>query len=363
MKKIKIIHIVESMPVGGLEKTVYMIIKDIDKTKFDVELWCLAGIGFFADKLRDEGYTIQVLGLVSYHNLKNVIALIRKIRKERPDIIHTHGYFAGIFGRLSVLFSFRKIRMIHHYQTIFAEFYTKSNAFLEKFFNSITSRIICVSDFVEKSYYEKELIKPQKTVVIYNCAEIGKYKPRNILGGEKVRITIVASLREVKGHKYLIEAFEMLFDSKKNVELHIFGAGPLEKDIRDKVAGYDIAKSVYFRGEIDNVSEELSKMDIFVLSSVREGLPLSLVEAMASGLACVATDVGGVSEVIDNNETGLLVPPRDPKAIYNALKFLIENPEQAREMGTNARAKAEKMFDCKIMVEKIENVYKEVMRI
>ena len=362
MRKRKIVHIVENMPVGGLEKTVYMIMRGIDKSAFDVELWCLADTGFLAEKLRQEGYSVRVLGLKSYHNIKNVVKLASLIRAEKPDIIHTHGYFAGIFGRLGALLSLRKIKTVHHYQTIFAEFYTRANAFLERFFNSITSKVICVSEFVAKSYYTKKLLKPTKTTVIYNCADMSKYKCHSILEDVKIRIVIVASLREVKGHKYLIEAIDMLHKEFNNFEVNIIGSGPIENELRNMVESTGLNNIVLFRGGLDNVPEELGSMDIFVLSSIREGLPLSLVEAMASGLACVATNVGGVYELIEDRVTGLLVKSEDSEAIYKAIKHLIENPELARKMGKSARTKVEKTFDCRVMITKIEGLYEELMQ-
>lgn len=158
-------------------------------------------------------------------------------------------------------------------------------------------------------------------------------------------ITFVGRFDSFKGVEYLIEAFKQVLDRKRDVMLKLVGSGVLEEQLRHRAAALGIERKVIFRGWQEDIAAELSMTDIFVLPSLSEGMSNVLLEAMACGLPVVATAAGGTFDVIRHRVNGIVVPPRDPSALGNALVELLENGTLARGLGAEARRTVEERYE------------------
>ena len=366
MKKIKILYLVEDFRIGGLERIVETLYDGLSSRRFEIKIWCLSGGGELAEKFISQKKDIKILNLKSYHNPLNIIRLARLINVEKFQIIHTHGYYASVFGRICGFFT-RCPFLISHVHTTYRNL-QKRNFLIERMLSIITNKIICCSDAANEYLLSKGKVNPEKTVTIYNGVK--DYKCCNDLQRENncesdiVRIVMIASLVSNKGHQVLFDATKKVEAcSKKNIRLVIVGEGPLKSDLTkySKITGID--DKVDFIGVSENIGNILKNADICVLPTVeREGLGVSLIEAMSFGLPVIGTNVGGIPEVVDDGINGFLVPPMDSDTLADKLKDLIGNKEIRINMGREGRKKYEKKFRSDHMVRRVGDLYESLIK-
>ena len=366
----RILHIVEDLSVGGLEKVLASIVLSLDKSKYDVQVWCLARGGDIAQELMEKEISVRILKMESYYNPLNIVRLGLAMSRERFQLIHTHGYFAGTFGRISAILTGVPVLIAHVHSTYYH--YSKRNLLIEKVLSYFTDRIICISHAVERFVTLNEGICSEKTCLIYNAVVSPDYllsdhlrkKMRASLGLdiEAIVIAIVASLTANKGHGFLLTAFEEAFRSHPSIRLLIVGDGPLRKQIETATRQMMMDQAVIFTGMQQDVFSLLQTSDIFVLpSQSREGLGVALIEAMAVGLPVIGTNLGGIPEVIEDGENGFLVAPGSSKQLAEVLKKLVNDQVLRTGMGRRGRQIYEEKFTMPKMIQQIETLYDQLL--
>ena len=362
MQKLKVIHMVEDLEVGGLEKVIATLVLGLNKEKYEVEIWCLAAGGLIADELEGKGIKVKIVGLTSYHNPIAVIKLALLLRRERVDIVHTHGHFPGMFARLSGFLAYIPKTISHIHTT------QKRRILVEKIFSFFSYRILCISQAVQDFMVSEEGVNKSKTMLIYNGIEMPE---ENIPSEEKnaerrafgfarddVVLIVVASLNRHKGHKVLLDAFANQVKKRPDLKLLIVGVGPLKEEIEWHIQKLDVSTSVKLTGLRRDVPLLLSISDIFVLPSVeREGLGLAIIEAMAMRKPVIGSALGGIPEVIENGVNGLLFPPGDTEKLSYAIDILASDKHLREQMGQIGRKVFEKKFTGRKMINAIEAIY------
>ena len=368
MKRIKILHLVEDLKIGGLERVIESIVTGLDKDRYDAEVWCLAHGGEIAEELIDRGVSVKILGMKSYYNPLRIIALSRLIREKGVEILHTHGYFASTFGRLAAILARVPVIITHVHSTYYG--YSKRNLLIERFLSFFTDKIVCVSVAVQKFVLEVEGINEKKPLVIYNGVEdMGVREAKSEvsrksfgISDSKIVVITVASLTPHKGHGVLIDAMHILTQAYQNLRLLIVGDGPLRNDLAEYVMRLDLSRNIVFTGLKRDIYSLLRLSDIFVLPSLeREGLGIAMIEAMACGLPVIGTRLGGIPEVIEENVNGFLVTPGNPEELAVAIEKLISDKTARERMGRMGRKIFEKKFTVTKMTESIESLYDELL--
>jgi len=335
------------------------IAEGLDREKFEVSVWCVARGGEIADELREKGINVRILSIFSYHNPINILKLAFLLKKAAPDIVHTHGYFASVIGRIAAKIV-RISGVIYHIHTSFYENIRKKNILMENLLSRITDKIVFVSQAAKDSYLPYLKVKENKTLLISNGASDTNLRAN--LKKLNFKVATVASLTPHKGHRYLIEAAKIILNKMPQFEFFIIGKGPLSEDLRNQVSSLRIKSSVKFLGQRMNIYRLLSKMNLFVLPSLREGLPLAAIEAMAVGLPLIVTNVGGLPELIRNGQSGLIVPPAEPLQLAKKIMNVFNNPDKLKKMGKESRRIFEEKFRSEKMVKKLENLYLEIIK-
>lgn len=371
MARKKVLHLVEDLKIGGLERVIASIVLGLDRTRYDVEAWCLVRGGEIAEELVEKGIGVKILGMNSYHNPLQIVALSRLIKKSRIDIIHTHGYFGSTFGRLAAILVKTPTIIAHVHTTYYG--FKKRNLLVEKFLSLFTDKIVCVSRAVNRFVEEVEGISEKKTCLIYN----GVGKPRLFqgdrdshvdrkslgLGEEDLVVITVASLTPHKGHHVLIDAAKAVSKRHENLRLLIVGDGPLRNNLRAYADELQLSSKIVFAGQRKDVNSLLKLANIFVLpSKEREGLPIALIETMAVGLPVIGTQLGGIPEVIEENVNGLLFAPGNSEELAAAIEKLIGDKTIREKMGRAGRKIYEEKFTVERMVNNIESLYDELAR-
>jgi len=358
---VNIVLIVEDLKLGGMERVIENISLHSDTEKFVMSVLCLSRGGDIAEKLISAGRDIEILGIQGYHNPLNVARLVKWLRKKQVDIVHTHGYPAGVIGRVAAVIAGVPC-IFHHVHSTYLEL-NRRHHYIEKVLSRFSRRIICCSEAVKSFVLEKEDIEGDKLSVIYNgvsnsdsIADRDIAALRNTLGfpEDTMIVGCVASLTAHKGHRYLLEAFR----ETENAALLIIGDGPGRKELERLSLELGITNRVVFTGHKIDVSPYIRLMDIAVLpSSEREGLGISMIEAMALSKPVIATSVGGLTEVVEDGKTGILVEAKSSKAIASALNKLSSAPHLRKSMGVRGRKRYEKMFSLDDMINKLGNLY------
>lgn len=285
------------------------------------------------------------------------------LEKIKPDLVTTHSNKAGLIGRLAA--KTLKIPVIHtshgflfggRENTLPGYFYR----FAEKIASGAANRVICVSMSEYRFALDLKVIKHDKLRLVYNglpdVDSEGWAKPDQ----EPPRLISVARFAEPKDHLTLLQALAGL----SNIDWHLdlVGDGPKQRFIESIAGDPRIAKKVSILGMRSDVPELLAKSSLFILSSKREGFPISILEAMRAGLPVIATDVGGVSEAVLDGETGYLVPVGDYALMQKRICALIEDPMLRKQMGEKGRERFLQHFTLEKMVEKTYHIYREVVK-
>ncbi len=365
MKKLQVIHLVEDLKTGGAERVTADIVEGLDRKRFEARVWCVARGGETADELVEKRVEVRILGISSYHNPLNIIRLSRLLRKEEPDIIHTHGYFASVIGRLAAKKAGIPTIIAHVHSTYWE--YKKRHILIERHLSRCTHKIICCSEAVRNFVTGHEKIKEDKTAVIYNGVDEERFFPGQDSSSARERLGIdrgspvvgtVSSLTPHKGQEFLIQAAAKIQEKYPATRFLIVGDGPLRRSLEEQAQRLGLQSSLIFTGARRDIPDMLSLMDIFVLpSSSREGLGMAIIEAMAMEKPTVASNIGGIPEAVLDRETGLLVPPGDSEALAKAIIELIDDPGRAKAMGKKGSERFAQKFTRKRMLSNIENLY------
>lgn len=341
-KKILFLHF--ALGIGGAERLRYMLLKHIDRDKYDIKLCCIQNKGEIGEKISQLGYQIDELGLdCDFKSINTSLNVIKYLKKQRIDILQTQLFHANFHGRIAALACQVPCVITEehsdHYQYKSLKFlpYVISDYILAR----MTRYIVCCSETLKEDIIRKERLPRNKVVAIKNCIDPALYKitePREVLrrrfgiGGETVFIT-VASLCNRKGHIYLIDALKDLKALGYRFRYFLAGDGILKNMLYKKCQEYGLLPDVIFLGNADNIADYLNASDVFVLPSLFEGLPLALIEAMFMGLPCIVTDVGANRELITDEVNGLVVPPADEGRLRHALIACINNSDKTKAFG------------------------------
>ena len=236
----------------------------------------------------------------------------------------------------------------------------------------LSSKIVLVADALSSRFQINS--KNTKFITIHNGVDVIKFRPqvkvncvrkKYRINRKELLISVTARIERLKGQKYLIEACGKL--AKKIRRFHILLAGEIIdvsylKECKDKAEVFGIKDKVVFPGQIKNISQLLNETDIFVLPSLSEAFPRSVIEAMATGKPVIVANVGGCCEALDDKFSGFLVPAKDSDAIADKIYLLAKNKDLRERIGLNARKKVIKMFNIIDNVKKTEKLYYDVLK-
>ena len=374
--KIKVLHLIESLKSGGAEKRLVSDIKNLGSDNF-VHFLCYMYRGY---ELVSEVPSYANVRCLNMRNIYDIIAgfmgMKAVIKEFVPDIIHTHVFGANIYGRvLGRIFSKAKIVSTLHsidYMKYISE--TRSSfSYKVRMADFLTS--FCVDAFVAVSSYINDLalktLKVKRIEVIYNYPEIAystlelngidKSCVKRQLGADGAFIVFnCGNLRPQKGHRYLISAMAEVVKNVPNAKLLIAGSGPLLSELKEQIGKLNLEGSVSLLGRRDDIMNILCVSDLFVFPSLEEGQGLALIEAMAAGLPCVASNIGPIPEIIPNAEAGILVKPGDPDGLAGAIFELYSDRNKAKAMAAAGKRYAMGKFNARSSVDRLSRLYEEL---
>jgi glycosyltransferase involved in cell wall biosynthesis len=300
--------------------------------------------------------------------IRNFFDLCHLIKAEKIQILHTHGYRSNIIGLLvSTLLRIPIVTTIHGWtaHTNSVKLYECLDRVILRFFD----KVIVVSDDIKNNllnsrFHTHKIEKIYNTIdckIPKNEVSLDKTRKRFRLSRNGKLVGTIGRLSKEKGVHYLLKAGSEIIAKYPDVKILIIGEGPERQNLETLAKQLHISKNVIFCGFQENVTEFYPLIDIVVLPSVTEGLPIVLLEALAYSKPIVATRVGGIPEVITNDKTGILVEPQNPSQLAEGIIRVLENSEDANRMASEGRKLVEEHFNSKDLSKKIEKIYQEVL--
>ncbi len=302
--------------------------------------------------------------------------LMKLMRAMKPDIVHTHTAKAGTLGRVAAIIAlpFHRKKLFHTFHghvfhSYFSPMKTKVFILIERFLGRFTDTIIAVSENTGKELLDYKIASNNKIKVIPLGLDLDRFadceKHRGELRAElgipqeKIVLGIVARLVPVKGICYFLQAVNLLRETQPDLFVLIVGDGELRNALEERTDELGIRDIVRFLGYRKDLARIYADLDIVVLSSLNEGLPVSIIEAMSSGKVVVSTSVGGVSNLIAEGATGFLSPPKDPEALAKSLECAIMQKESWNVIGSKARLSAISRFHISRLISDIDRLYSD----
>jgi glycosyltransferase involved in cell wall biosynthesis len=371
----RIAQVVVHMDVGGVPEQVLMLVKGLVPDHL-VTLVCGALDAKYEHQLRGAGVEVVQVGFERLLNpladLRTFFTLLRLFRSRRFDVVHTHMYKAALIGAAAAAVA-RVPVVVNTAHNL--GFLALPNAGLRALFwlydrllfAATMDAVITVSNRIRQQVVGSGLVPDEKAVAIQNGIDLGPFlatgdqseslRAEFGCGPEDVLIVTVGRLVWFKGLDILLDAIPSIAAPTGRAKFVIVGDGPLRKPLLEQVTRLSLGDRVQFTGERRDVPAVLAAADVFVLPSVSEGLPISILEAMAAAVPVIATDVGGVPELVMDGETGVLVPARNKDALARAISRLAADPALRRRMGERGRERVMANFSSSAMVQHTYGLY------
>lgn len=372
--KRKIVFFITKSNWGGAAKNLYDIVAHLDQKKYDI-LVIFGGHGVLKTKIQELGVrTISIENLQRdmsiMKELKSFLEIFKILRVEKPDIIHLHSpKAAGIGALASRLLKIPKIIHTVHGWTFNEDrsFYQKALIFIFSYITTLLATDI-INISVKEANQTKEFpgIKNkvhyipngirEPSVLRANQARSFIEQKTGSLHGKKV-VGMINELHKNKGLFYTLNAFRNILKKRSDIALVIIGDGEEIKNLEKYIKENDMVDSVFLLGFIENASQYIKAFDIFLMSSIKEGLPYNLLEAAYVGIPTIATTVGGIPEIIDDMKTGILIQPKKSNEIEYAIEFILNHPDMADEFKKASVKKAKQNFSIQKMITSITKLY------
>lgn len=370
--KKNVLQLVNGFGIGGAEKALLELVRRLDRDKYRVIVCSVGQGGILETEFKNYADRVAVFPKKFSFDISLIWKVAKLMQKENIDIVQTTLFYADVIGTFAAMLA--RVPVMISWQTALAlpTGHLKDDKLRHttsyKYAVKHIDKIIAVSDDIKTFFVEKRGIEADKIITIPYGVDLDLYSCRN---GVKKReelnlnafdpvIGVVGHLSEVKGHTYLIEAAPKICKEFPDVKFVFAGSGPQRETLEKQVKNFNLSSNFHFLGVRRDIPELLNIIDIFVLPSLFEGLPNVILEAMASSKPVVASAVGGIPEAVQHQVTGLLVPPKDPDALADAILKMLADREWATNMGKEGRKRVEEFFSIENEVKKIQQVYDDL---
>ncbi len=368
-EKYNIFQLTSSSDIGGTERMLLNLLTHIDSERFGVFVCSLIGSRKLTERLKELGYPAYTLNLRHPLQFRKMHRLYRLLKSCPFDLIQTYGLRADIFGR--ILARWAQIPLVVSSIRSPDPWRRWYHVFLDRVTLRYADYFVSNSAAGKESRIKREKYPPERTSVIYNgidppphyaVKEIESLRAKyGITGETHPVVAVIANLRVMKGHREVIQAILSLREKFPGILFLFAGRDDSGGEVERLAREAGVSENIRFLGYCPEPVEVLTVSDAFLLPSYWEGCPTSLLEAMAQKIPCIATRVGGIPEIISDRENGILISPKAPDAIADALTFIFENPVAAKKMAESAAFTIMSRFSLQRMVREYEDLYAKLI--
>ena len=373
-----ILYIIEGITFGGGERVFMQLAEGMKAKGYGITVGCVPR-GVFAKRLRELGIEVEGFNMDSKYNIRVIFQMAKFMKQKNIHIVHTQGGRAPFFGRIAARLAKVPIVISTVAMLLSRESHSDVNRLkrtvyllIDKLTSGYVDRFLVLSEPHREALNTDYNIERSKVIKIYNGIEFHKY---DAISGDGLRVRkelgialsssivgVIGRLAWEKGLPFFLQAASKVTATFPEIKFLIVGDGPLKAELEKLSNELNIRQNCIFTGFRQDIPDILSAVDMLVMSSLYEGMPMVILEAMAASKPVIATKVGGIPEMVRDGETGILVPPEDADALAGSMLTLLKNKNRARQMGLAGRRCVEDHFDVEVMVQNTEAVYQELMR-
>ena len=358
-----IAHVIFRLDIGGLENGLVNLINLIPEDRYRHAILCLNGYSDFRLRIRRSDVEILDLKKREGQDPGMHVRLFRALQSLRPDILHTRNLSAMEAAPTAALAGVKlRIHGEHGRDMSDLDGSSRKYRLIRRAYAPFVHHFIALSRDLEGYLEEKVGISSEKITQIYNGVDTGKFHPAERKGSSgNLVFGTVGRMQAVKDQTTLARAFirliEMAPQMKDRARLVMVGDGPLRQEAAALLDEAGLSDLAWLPGARDDIPEQMRNLDVFILPSLAEGISNTILEAMASGLPVIATNVGGNPELVEEGLTGFLVPPADPGAMAQSMLRYLADPALVARQSVSAKKSADERFSMQAMVESYLNVY------
>ena len=355
-KSMKIVHVVDSMEVGGAETLVSQMCRLQHEQGHNVEVYAIAALGALGEKLRTDGFV--VVHNVGRHLSDSARNLHRLFRDSRPDVVHIHNPTPTIYASLAARLAGAK-SIISTRHSLVAPPHDRLMEFKYSAAARFCDWVVGICDITTENIASLRTVPARKIRRVYNGV-MALHRPTQDKLPAKAGFTLVfvGRLQPIKNLPLLLNAVRIARESIPDLKLWIVGDGSERAALEKLAAELHISEMVTFWGQQLDVAPFFTAADTFIMSSISEGLPLSLLQAMSAGLPAIVPDVGGMSEVVRLANAGYVVPAADPDAMAEAILKMAQSDAERSQFSKNAELE----FQSRFSLQSMTNAYMQLYR-
>ena len=362
MTRVPVAVFLSSFDPGGTERQMIELIRRIDRQRFDVHVACFHRRGAWLARAEEQAASVAEFPIRSFrhaHTLTEARRFAHWCRDHGIAVVHTADLYANIFGLPAAAMAGVPVRIGNRREITIGK--SAGQLALQRAAYGC-AHVVVANSQAAAARLARERVPMPRVRVVPNGIALDAYAPRRSDGPIR-RIVTVANLRPEKGHDALIAAMPAVLRRRPELEFVFAGDGPCRGRLEALARTTGVADRVRFVGHAEDVAGLLASSDLFVLPSRSEAFPNSVLEAMAAGLPVVATRVGGITELVEHQRTGVLVPPDDERALSFALLDLVQWPAHAARLGEAARSTVASRYSYDQMVSAFERIYREQLAV
>ncbi len=363
MKKIRILHLISTLDVGGVQGQLLEVVKRMDRRIFENYVGTFSPGGKWEILYREEKIPVVIFKRGFRFDPLLIWRIYSFLREKDIRILHTYLFTANTWGRLAGILASPSLIIASERNAIpWKKF---PHLFLDYALSDFTHKIITCSEAVRELSIRRSRIPPYKIGVLYNGVDVEKFRPRDkeecrekisLPGGKKI-IGSLGRIHPCKGYVYLLKAGKEILSLYPEVAFVIGGEGEEKKRLENQVKREKIEGNFYFPGYVEDRVSFLNSLDMAIFPSLYEGLGMSILEAMSCGIPVVASQTGGIREIIEDGKNGILVPPGEVRKLTQVILWLLRNPYKAKKLGEEGRRRIKEKFRIEKTVERLQELY------
>ncbi len=372
MRQANVLHLVNEFADASSNRLILDLMERLDPSKYAIHVGCVMNVEGPLQR-EFEALATKVIHFAPRRGAVGIVGRIRHyLEKEQIDILHTHVLRADILGGIAAQRTAKTAVLSTKHNMAYPRghrgWWLKNPLYWQAM--RLPDQIITVTDALREQILSRARSDPHAVTSIHSGVDAARYYRPDLrdetragleIAADEVLICYAGRLVGGKGLEALFHALVALRERSLSPKLLVVGEGRLERPLRSLSVRLGLSSQVNFAGFREDIPGILAASDIFLLPSLSEGLPKSILEAMAAGKAVLATEVGGIGEMLENRETGLLVPPGDNAALTGAIAGLVEDEALRQRLGNRARSRAIDAFSLAKMVTGYEAVYQSVL--
>lgn len=371
-RKINILQYIETSGPGGAETVLINLAGNLDRARFNPSV-VIHRSDWLHEQLKKADIPTTIIPCEKSWDIGFLRKLVRTCREQKINIIHSHLFGAGLYACLAGFLLRVPVITTFHNELFLPGSSERYLALKNMLIRNLAHKIVIVADFMKEDYISKGDYPADKMVTVYNGIEfdppgsaddLDEFRRELGVTEDDLVVGHVANFRPPKGHRYLLEAAAEVCRGNPRAKFMLvgeFGDGSIKSEVDSLIVKYQLESRIIMLGFRSDVSRLLKIMDIFVLPSISEGHPLSVVEAMAASKPVVATNVGGLPEIVINGETGFLVEPKDVGALRDKINLLLESRDLRETMGRKGRELVTGKFSLATMMKEYEKLFEEAI--